>query len=494
MDFLFALGLQASTAVTDQAELTDWEAQGRAALEARMAVEPIEGPAKNVILFIADGMDVTTSTAARILAGQQMGLAGEEHRLAFETLPFTGFSKTYNTNLQVPDSAGTATAMLSGQKTKAGVVNVDQTVARGDCAGSKDHQLPTILEVAAETERAVGIITTTRITHATPAAVYAASPDRDWERDTNIPKGATCTDIATQLIEAGAAYDIRVVLGGGRANFLPKGTPDPEYSERTGDRGDERDLTAAWQAISRRHTVVTSTEEFAASKKADRVLGLFEPSHMKYEIDREDDESGEPSIAAMTAFAIDRLDHNRQGFFLMVEGGRVDHAHHGGNANRALHDVIAFDDAVKVAMEMTDPSDTLIIVTADHGHTMSFSGYPQRGNPILGLVRSVNGLGEPDAIPVQAQDQKPYTTLGYANGPGARIVPATEKIRAGRPFINDDDVLSTDYRQQSAVPLFSETHGGQDVAIYARGPGAHYLSGVNEQTIIYYVMEEVMKR
>ncbi|MEO1659161.1 MAG: alkaline phosphatase [Pseudomonadota bacterium] len=488
MDALLALGFQASAAVTD------WEAEGRAALEARKAVRPIEGPAKNVILFIADGMDVTTSTAARILAGQQAGGTGEEHVLHFETLPFTGFSKTYNTNLQVPDSAGTATAMLSGQKTKAGVVNVDQTIARGDCEASFDARLPTIIEVAAETERAIGIVSTARITHATPAAVYASSADRDWEADSDLPDNVSCTDIAAQLIEAGSAYDLRVALGGGRRNFFPEAMADPEYPNRNGERTDARDLTAAWRALSSDHEVVFSAEDLAATAPSDKVLGLFEPSHMKYEADRADDPAGEPSIAEMTAFAIERLAADEDGFFLMVEAGRVDHAHHGGNAFRALTDVIAFDEAVKVAMDATDPSETLIIVTADHGHTMSFAGYPHRGNPILGVVRSVNGQGQTDAIPVQANDQKPYTALSYANGPGARIVPATESTRAGRPFVTDQEVLTKDYRQQATVPLFSETHGGQDVAIYAIGPGAHYLSGVNEQTNIYYVMEDVLKR
>ncbi|MEM7740940.1 MAG: alkaline phosphatase [Pseudomonadota bacterium] len=488
MDALFALGFQAAAAVTD------WEAEGRAALEARKAVQPIEGPAKNVILFIADGMDVTTSTAARIFDGQNKGGLGEENVLHFETLPFTGFSKTYNTNLQVPDSAGTATAMLSGQKTKAGMVNVDQTVARGDCEASLGSRLPTIIEVAAETNRAIGIVSTARVTHATPASVYASSPDSDWEADSDLPAGVACTDIAAQLIEAGSAYDLRLVLGGGRRNFLPSAMADPEYPDERGDRTDARDLTAAWRALSRDHEVVFTADALAATRQGGKILGLFEPSHMQFEADRGEDRGGEPSIAAMTAFAIEQLSVDGDGFFLMVEGGRVDHAHHGGNAFRALTDVIAFDAAVKVATEMTDPSETLIIVTAGHGHTLTFAGYPHRGNPILGVVRSVNSQGQNDALPIQANDQKPYTALSYANGPGARIVPATENSRAGRPFVTNEEALTEDYRQQATVPLYSETHGGQDVAIYALGPGAHLLSGVNEQTNIYYVMEDVLKR
>lgn len=488
MDFLIALGFQAA------AQATDWEAEGRAALAAAKERQAIEGPAKNVILFIADGMDVTTSTAARILEGQMAGGSGEDHYLTFETLPFTGFSKTYTTNTQVADSAGTATAMLSGRKTKSGVINIDQTVARADCEGSLGKELPTILEIAQETGRSAGVVTTTRLTHATPAALYAHAADRDWEADKDLPEGAPCKDIALQLIEAAQAYDLVVAMGGGRTNFLPAATPDPEYPNRMGVRKDARDLMAAWRGIGNRYRVATTATELATMGKRDNVLGLFEPSHMMFEHDRVASEADEPSLAEMTRFAIERLSRDRAGYVLLVEGGRVDHAHHGGNAYRALTETIAFDAAVETALEMTDPEDTLVIVTADHGHTMAFAGYPQRGNPIHGVVRSVDSAGAPLSLPQQAGDQKPYTTLSYANGPGAKITPAIEGRPASRPFVDPDEALDPDYRQQALVPLFSETHGGQDVAIYARGPGAHYLSGVHEQTIIYYVMEDALRR
>lgn len=490
MDLLAIVAFQTAT------QLTDWEAEGREALAAAQERQAIEGPAKNVIIFIADGMDVTTSSAARILDGQNQGQPGEENYLTFESLPWTGFAKTYNTNLQVPDSAGTATAIMTGHKTKAGMINVSQTVARGDCEASLDAGLPTILEVAQATGRSSGIVSTARITHATPATVYAHAPDRDWETDKDLPEGAACTDIASQLIETARTYDLRVALGGGRRNFLPEGTPDPEDAERNGGvRKDGRNLVEAWQDISRRHRVAYTASALEGFGRNDRVLGLFEASHMMYEHDRQTEEANEPSIADMTRFAIENLSRDRDGFFLMVEGGRVDHAHHAGNAYRALTDTIAFDEAVEVALEMTNPEETLIIVTADHGHTMTFAGYPQRGNPITGLVRPVGADGEPLQLPVQAADQKPYTTLGYANGPGGHHDHNTEEgAEAGRPFINENEALSADYRQQAAVPLFSETHGGQDVAIYARGPGAHYLTGVHEQNYIYYVMENALRR
>ncbi|MEE4210914.1 MAG: alkaline phosphatase [Parvularcula sp.] len=488
MDFLFALGMQASVAVTD------WEAEGRAALEAARAKAPIEGQAKNVIIFIADGMDVTSSTAGRILDGQMKGRSGEENLLAFEGMPFTGFAKTYNTNLQVPDSAGTATAILSGHKTKAGMINIDQTVARGDCADSEGHGLSTLLDVADRTGRAAGVISTARITHATPAAFYAQAADRDWENDRDVPEGAACQDIAQQLIERARSTDLKLALGGGRRNFFPAAMNDPEYPSAKGARGDGKDLRASWRAISNRHHVAYTKDELMAAEDEDVVLGLFEPSHMKYEHDRSGDQGGEPSIAEMTAFAIERLAREEGGYVLLVEGGRVDHAHHSGNAYRALTDLIAFDDAVEIALEMTDPKETLIVVTADHGHTLAFQGYPKRGNPILGLVRTVDNAGQPEELPLQADDQKPYTTLSYANGPGAKMAPPVEGAIPGREFLDDVDAEDFDHKQQALIPMFSETHGGQDVAIYARGPKAHYFTGVHEQNVIYYIIEDALKR
>ena len=458
-------------APTEQAiPAVDHEAAGRAALAERRAVQRREGPAKNVIVFIADGMDVTTSTAARILSGQMAGGLGEEAVLAFETLPHTALAKTYNTDQQVPDSAGTATAILSGHKTKAGVINVDQTVERGDCEGADGHRLPTIAQLAAETGRAVGVVTTARLTHATPAALYASSPDRDWESDADLPADSACTDIAAQLIERRDALGIEVAMGGGARAFAPDGK-----------REDGRDLTAEWAEDG---VVVTDADALGAAREAEGpVLGLFSDSHMDYEADRAADQ---PSIARMTRFAIERLSRDEDGYVLLVEGGRVDHAHHAGNAARALIDVLAFDEAVATALTMVDLNETLVIVTADHGHTLAFQGYPRRGNPVLGIVRSVGADG---TRPETAADGRPYPTLAYANGPGANHL-----LKAGgpRPDVTDDQAQNVDYRQVSAVPSFSETHGGQDVAVYAAGPGAWVVGGVLEQNVLYYVIENAL--
>jgi alkaline phosphatase len=344
---------------------------------------------RNVILFLGDGMGVSTITAARIYAGQQAGGPGEDYSLSFERFPHVALVKTYNTDAQVADSAGTMAAIMTGAKTRIGHISVSADVPQGDCAAALNGALPTLLEQAEDQGFATGVISTARLTHATPAATYAHVPDRDWESDASLPEAAAvagCRDIARQFAEFDHGDGIDVTFGGGRATFLPAAVQDPEYPDRTGVRQDGRDLIQEWVGNRPGARYVWNREQFEALSTADDapVLGLFEPSHMQYEADRGTDRAGEPSLAEMTDFAIARLKRNPRGFFLMVEGGRIDHAHHGGNAYRALEDTVAMADAVAVALRTTDPRDTLILVTADHSHTFTISGYPRRGNPILG--------------------------------------------------------------------------------------------------------------
>lgn len=478
--------------------------------ELEAMVENLRGTAKNVILFVGDGMGVSTVTAARILDGQMKGLAGEENQLSFDAFPFSGLSKTYNVDAQTPDSAGTMTAMMSGVKTDVGVIGVDEDIERGECDTVAGNDLVTALELAEMAGKSTGIISTARITHATPAATYAKSADRNWEDISDMPEAAVtagCTDIADQLVKfetnleakfAGADVDgIEVVMGGGRRHFLPKDAAfnSPDAASTTeGDRTDGRDLTAEWQDRYPNGVYVFDQAGFngLATETTERVFALFNESHMQYETDRGNDIAGEPSIAEMTRTAIKVLDNNQEGFFLMVESGRIDHAHHAGNAYGALHDTIAFAEAVAAADELTNDEDTLIIVTADHGHVFTIAGYPKRGNPILGKVVNV---GSEEAA--TAADGTPYTTLGYTNGLGYRNLGDVTDSDAsylaapdpGRKDITDIDTTTAGYHQEALVPLGSETHSGEDVGIYAKGPGAFLVSGTNEQSMIFHVMD-----
>jgi alkaline phosphatase len=208
---------------------------------------------------------------------------------------------------------------------------------------------------------------------------------------------------------------------------------------------------------------------------------------MHFEYDRPKDVAGEPSLAEMTAKAIDILSTNKKGYFLMVEGGRIDHAHHNGNAYRALSDTVALSDAVRTATQKVDLKDTLIIVTADHSHTFVIQGYPMRGNNILGLVREIGPDGQPESDVMRDAKGKPFTTLGYANGPGSR--PNT----AGRPDLSRVDTTDPNYLQEAEIPLLAETHGGEDVAIFAAGPNAYLIRGSMEENWIFYVMADAMR-
>ena len=474
------------------------------------AVVKESGKAKNVILFVGDGMGISTVTAARIMAGQLEGKLGEEHQLSFETLPFSGFAKTYNVDAQTPDSAGTMTAMASGVKTDAGVIGVDEDIERGNCATVAGNELVTATELAEIAGKSTGIISTARITHATPAATYAKSADRNWEDVSDMPEAAVtagCEDIASQLVNFEANLEARyegldvdgleVVMGGGRRHFLPK---DAAYNSADamsaveGDRTDGRDLTAEWKAKYPSGQYVMDQAGFDAinADTTERVFGLFNESHMQYEADRANDVAGEPSLSEMTAKAIDVLDNNANGFFLTVEAGRIDHGHHAGNAYNALSDTVELSKAVQVALDKTSIEDTLIIVTADHSHVFTIAGYPKRGNPILGKVVPV-GSDEPSL----AADNMPYTTVGYTNGGGFRDLgdetDAEEGYNyapvTGRVDLTDVDTTAPGFHQEALVPLGSETHAAEDVGVYAVGPGAHLVTGTNEQSLIFHVMD-----
>lgn len=442
-------------------------------------IAPTSTRARNVILFVGDGMGVSTVTAARIYAGQERGVDGESFDLTMDSAPHTAFSRTYSHDYQIADSASTATALVSGVKTRSGVLGVSSDVPLGDCAAEEGRSVTSLFEIAEGAGMATGIVSTARITHATPASTYAHTAHRNWENDTvaAADEGGACVDIARQLIEWPAGDGFEIVLGGGRANFLPNTIADPEIPAIMGQRSDGRDLTAEWAARPG-NAYVWNAEQLAAADLAGgaRVLGLFGPSHMAYEIDRAADPAGEPSLAEMTAAAIGRLRQSPNGFVLMVEAGRIDHGHHEGRARRALADAVALDDAIKRALELAG-NDTLIIATADHSHTLTIAGYARRGTSILGI-----SVGDEDGGLGGGADGKPYTTLGYANGPGA--IPAD----APRPDLTDVDTHDPNFRQQAAVPLIMETHGGEDVPVFAWGPGAEGVDGVIEQNTIFHIM------
>ncbi len=467
--------------------------------------------AKNVILFVGDGMGISTLTAARIYEGQLEGGNGEEGYLSFETFPYTALVKTYNVDAQTPDSAGTMTAMMSGIKTDVGTIGVDEDIVRGDCSTVAGNEVVTALEWAEMKGLSTGVISTARITHATPAATYAKSADRNWEDNSDMPASASeCEDIASQLINFEANLEsrfadtdvdgIEVAMGGGRRHFLPKDTAynveKPVEAGEEGDRTDGRDLPTEWTTMYENGVYVTDQAGFDAidTESTERVLGLFNESHMLYEADRANDIAGEPSLSEMTEKAIQVLDNNDNGYFLMVESGRIDHGHHAGSAYNALTDTLEFAAAVQAAVD-TASDDTLILVTADHSHVFTIAGYPKRGNPILGKVVAVGS-----DTPSLASDGMPYTTVGYTNGLGfAAIDGETDAdVRygmagdTGRVDLTSVDTEDSGFHQEALIPLGSETHAGEDISLHAMGPGAHKAQGTIEQSVVFHLIREAL--
>ncbi|XP_053684518.1 alkaline phosphatase 4 [Sabethes cyaneus] len=448
------------------------------------------GVAKNVIIFVGDGMGVSSLSTGRIFKGQQAGRSGEEETLSFDHFPNTGFSKTYNTDRQVPDSAGTATAMFSGIKTKSGVIGVDFTVTE---TTEEAASVSNIMDWAQAVGKRTGIVTTTRITHATPAAAYAHSFNRNWECEVKIPTNLRnrTKDIARQLVENAPGNKFNVILGGGRSEF---GVPIPEHSkeqlkingsmDKPCQRADGRDLVKTWLESKNDSSAayVWNTSQLLDAEVDDLeyLLGLFADEHMSYETIRDKTSGGEPSLSDMTEKAIRVLKRkDSKGFVLMVEGGRIDHGHHQNIPRLALAEVVELDRAVERALGMVDLDETLIIVTADHSHVLTFNGYPDRGNDILGFGN------RPDKLP--------YETITYANGPGFRTHRANDSSDEPKRYdtwvpVETMDRSAIEYRHISTFPLDDETHGGEDVAVFAAGPGSALVRGTFEQNYIAYVM------
>ncbi len=459
--------------------------------------------AKKAILFVGDGMGIPTITATRIFS------VGADGELTMDTAPYTALLRTHSADHLVPDSASTMTAMMTGVNPNSGVLGLGPGTERGDFLGDGDTApLPTLLELAEQSGRMVGIVTTARLTHATPAACYAKSNSRTREElfALNLLPGDPAYDVAL-----GSGVD--VLFGGGRRWFVPDTVVDEEGD--LGWRTDGRDLRAEFQAAG--YAYVWEKTGFDALTAADLpVLGLFESSHMEYEYDRPTDLGGEPSLAEMTAKAIELLDAaSPSGWFLVVEGGRIDHAHHAGNAFRALVETEALDLAVAAALQRVDLQRTLVVVTADHGHTFTLGGYAlrpeaelpypvasapttylngQHGN-VLNTVFDVD-TATGDVVVKTDLGGVPYTALLYANGPGHRSGPRVDPWLDGAPGFGGavpNGPEDPNYLQEAVIPLSAESHGGADVLAAAWGVGALQVRGVRPNTHLFTVFRVAMR-
>ena len=443
------------------------------------------GEATNVIFFLGDGMGPTTVTASRIYK------YGEAGTLGMEQLKRTARIRTYSADAQTTDSAPSMAAYMTGVKMNNEVISmsadtkayngttpyVNSATTDSTCpANGNGTSVPTLLELAKGAGKSVGAVTTTRVTHATPAATYSHICHRDGEND-----------IAAQFVPGSAKYNnalgtgVDVLLGGGWRHFVP--------TTAGGKRTDGVDLTALLQTAGYTY-VNTGTAFKALPAGTTKLVGLFNKDHLNYELDRAKTGStiDEPSLADMTQKAIEVLSKNSKGYFLMVEGGRIDHALHGTNAKRALEDTIAFDDAIKRALSMVDLKNTLIVVTADHDHTMTFNGYAHKGNNILGKVTDIKQTTvQGKAVLATAADSKPYTALVFGNGGGPR--------KAVRDDLTNIDTTADDYLQEVGVNLGSagaETHGGGDVMLLSTGAGNAGFKGTMVNTRVFNLVKSAM--
>jgi alkaline phosphatase len=373
--------------------------------------------AKSVILMIGDGMGSSQVTLAR------WGKSGEDlstyptTTLAMDNFPYSGFSTTYAANSFITDSAPAATALMAGVKTNIGVIGQDKSSVNKKQDGVI---VDSIAELAEKAGKSSGAVTTTRITHATPAGVYAHINDRDNE-----------SVIADQLINS----KLDVALGGGTSFFIPQ-------SEKGSKRKDDRDLMN--ESAKSGWTVVTTADELKTSPDEGKILGLFAGSHMSYDDDRA--ETTEPALSDMTKKALNVLSKDNDGFFLMVEGGRIDHASHERNATHAIADTLAFDDAISVALKFQEEHpDTLIIVTADH----------ECGGLDLGAIN-------PDS---------------YESG----MIPFF-----GSGIYMNKTTGNLDIAKEA-------THTAVDVPVFAKGPGADLVTGAPiDNTDIFKLMKSVL--
>ena len=408
-------------------------------------------PTRNVILLIGDGMGFSTVTAARVYK------VGPDGNLAIDTLEHHGWISTHSLNSLVTDSAAAGTAIATGQKTNNLMVAMlpDGT------------ELESILDIARDMGKSTGMVTTSRITHATPAAFGSSSQDRgNWN------------DIATDYI-----FESRpdILLGGGSRYWLDD---QVEGSRRTVERLMKQGLTEAEakaddglldDAQREGYTIVFTADELMALdmdelfEEGKKLLGLFALSRMAYEYDRAEKAPDEPHLATMTRAAIEYLSQDVDGFFLMVDGARIDHAKHGNDVVRMIHDTLAFDEAVKVALDfqIKNPN-TLVIVTSDHDCGGMAVEWPYGEFPPVGEI--------------------PTKDIDLDRKEWGMEMTTRELLSELEDTLTDELMRHVNQLLWRDGIWTSGDHTAVDVPLMATGPGAERVSGRMDNTDIFEIM------
>ncbi|MDW8104460.1 MAG: alkaline phosphatase [Armatimonadota bacterium] len=297
---------------------------------------------KNIIFMVSDGMSMGVPSVAEPFSQMVRGKGTQWFRLLQDPEAVTGLFETRSLDSLVTDSSAASSAWGSGSRVFNGAVNVLPD-------GTK---LTPIAQLMRQAGKRIGLVTTTTITHATPAGFAASLPNRDDEHI-----------IAEQYLGV-----VDVLMGGGRRFFDAQ------------SRADKRDLIAEYQR--KGYAFWERREQVRGRERPEKVLGLFYPGHLPFTVDHQNSpqlREQVPTLAEMTRKALEILSSSPRGFLLQVEGGRVDHAAHANDAAAILWDQLAFDDAVVVALDFVRRNpDTLLVITSDHGNS----------NPGL------NGMGE----------------------------------------------------------------------------------------------------
>ncbi|MCL6477384.1 MAG: alkaline phosphatase [Peptococcaceae bacterium] len=448
---------------------------------------------KYIFLFIGDGMSYGQVASAEMFLGQK-AMPGQvtPRQLNFTRFPAHGTLATQDSTSFIPDSASTATSLASGYKTLSGVINMDET---------KTIKYRPITEDLKEKGYKIGIITSVPITHATPAAFYAKVPDREQ-----------AYEIGKQLAVSGFDF-----FGGG------------DFDQPTGPDGNQKHIYEVVQEAG--YTLADTNEEILAlNNKSGKVVAInpaLDGTAMKYEIDRK---AGELSLADITRKGIDVLD-NQNGFFMMVEGGKIDWANHANDAAASIHDTIAFADAVQVALDFykQHPNDTLVLVTADHecgGMSIGFantgySTYFEKLQPVnMSYVEFNKVLNQYKQTVTRetANLDDLMDEINAAYGLNMTNLSAYEtgilrkaldwsmlsKDERKASYTDQEKILYGGYEpltvtlshivnHQAGISFTSYSHTGLPVPVYAIGAGADMFNGFFDNTGIYWKLAAITK-
>lgn len=400
-------------------------------------------PVRNLILLIGDGMGFAQITAARIVKGSNLYMDG---------FVYTGNISTYPDDPKekwVTDSAAAGTSLATGVKTYNDAISVDV----------RKEPVKTVLEHAQELGKATGLVSTTRLTHATPACFAAHNPVRDNE-----------TEIAVDILN----HNVDVLLAGGRQMFLPVNAG--------GKRTDGLDLIA--KAKSQGYTYVENRDALNAVTGG-KVLGLFKNSHLSFDIDR--DPAKEPGLPEMARKAIELLSSDPDGFFLMIEGGRIDQGAHGHDAATMVRETLAFDEAIGVALDFAlRNSDTLVIVTADHqtgGLSVGGYGVYMFKPEVLRLAKKsfeefIGPRFTETNIAELMAEYAGITDLTEAEIDSVRQALELKEKTPNAPALAAAEIVS----RRAFVGWTSSTHTGVDVPLFAFGAGAEDFTGHLDNT------------